>query len=71
MKLNEAEPRRKVVYTPYIGCPDHLKEEGVITTVGTRYVFVRYGNDIHSKATSPEDLEYAFDDKTSGKVMES
>jgi hypothetical protein len=31
-------------------------EEGVITGVGTVYVYVRYGGDQHSKATNPADL---------------
>lgn len=32
------------------------KEYGVITSVNSKFVFVRYGSDINSKATSPEDL---------------
>lgn len=57
--LNQVELDRKVVYIPYRGCPPHLKEEGVITGKNERFIFVRYGNDVHSKATSPEDLEYS------------
>jgi len=41
-----------VVYTPTHGD----REDGVITSVGDRYVFVRYRGDQHSKATSPDDL---------------
>jgi len=41
-----------VVYTPTHGG----REDGVITSVGDRYVFVRYRGDQHSKATSPDDL---------------
>ena len=45
---------RKVIY--------HLNpamfEVGVITSFNDKYVFVRYGADIHSKATRREDLEY-------------
>lgn len=49
---------RKVVYTPYKGCDPSLKEEGVITSVNDHYVFVRYGSDVNSKATDPNDLEF-------------
>lgn len=31
-------------------------ERGVITEVGAAYVFVRYGDELNSKATSPDDL---------------
>lgn len=31
-------------------------EEGVITGLNERFVFVRYGSDQHSKATRPDDL---------------
>jgi hypothetical protein len=34
-------------------------EEGVITSVTAHYVFVRYRDDHHSKATNPADLELA------------
>lgn len=54
MKLSEAEVGRKVVYTPRHGA----KEDGVITSKNDRFVSVRYGNDVHSKATNPEDIEY-------------
>jgi hypothetical protein len=42
-----------VVYAPAHG----KREDGVITSVGTRYVYVRYAGDAHSKATEPGDLE--------------
>jgi len=42
-----------VVYTPGHG----PREDGVITSVGDRLVFVRYAGDAASKATSPGDLE--------------
>lgn len=45
---------RKVVYRPF---PDSPVEEGVITSVGERWVFVRYGNDSGPMATRAEDLE--------------
>lgn len=34
----------------------HEIERGVIVDVGEVYVFVRYGHDLTSKATRPEDL---------------
>ena len=39
------------------GCSKDQNELGVITSVNETYVFVRYGNDINSKATRPEDLK--------------
>lgn len=41
-----------VVYSPTQG---HA-EDGVITSVNQRFVFVRYGGDQHSKATAAEQL---------------
>jgi len=41
-----------VVYT----APHGAREDGVISSVGAAYVFVRYGGDSHSKATLPQDL---------------
>jgi len=41
-----------VVYT----APHGAREDGVITSVGDAYVFVRYSGDSHSKATMPQDL---------------
>jgi GrpB-like predicted nucleotidyltransferase (UPF0157 family) len=43
-----------VVYAPPDG--PHLDETGVITAVTSRYVFVRYHGDTHSKATAPANL---------------
>lgn len=43
-----------VVYTPGHGCG--ASEDGVITSVGDAYVFVRYRGDSHSKATHPSNL---------------
>ena len=44
---------RRVMYWP-----EHLEqpEFGVITAVGSRYVFVRFGEELHSKACEPRDL---------------
>lgn len=55
MKLEEAEVGRKVIYTPF---PGGEVEEGIITSFNHKNIFVRYGNDQHSKATSPEDISY-------------
>lgn len=35
-----------------------LRERGVITSVSKYYVFVRYGDSFHSKATHPDLLEF-------------
>jgi hypothetical protein len=57
MTLDEARQNigNSVTYTPFEGSTE--KEYGVITSVNDRYVFVRYGTDIQSKATRAEDLE--------------
>lgn len=54
MTLDEARQHigNAVVY--YVD--DGLAEQGVITSVNEVYVFVRYGSDMHSKATRAEDL---------------
>ena len=49
---------RYVKYTPFKGCDKSQIELGVITSVNDSYVFVRYGNDLHSKATNPSDLSF-------------
>ena len=48
----------KVVYRSH---PEAAPEEGVITSVTGAFVFVRYGADVHSKATRPEDLNQLWD----------
>lgn len=58
MNPENIEVGKKVVYTPFIGCDPEMREEGVITGFNDRFVFVRYGNDVSSKATFPEDLNY-------------
>lgn len=54
MTIDEARVNigNKVIY--YVGFPH---KEGVITSVNEIYVHVRYGSDVGSKATRPEDLE--------------
>lgn len=58
LKLSEVEIGRKVVYTPFKGCGEDQKEEGIITSKNDKYIFVQYGSDTHSKATNVKDLEY-------------
>lgn len=57
MTLDEARAgiRRKVVYQPR---PGMTPEEGVITSVNDRYVFVRYGTSVTPAATWPADIEF-------------
>jgi hypothetical protein len=58
MTLQECKENvgRRVTYIPFEGCDPSLHEYGVITSVNEKNCFVRYGSDINSKATSPEDL---------------
>lgn len=44
-----------VVYTAPHGA---TREDGVITSVGQQFVFVRYAGDNHSKATHPDNLDF-------------
>lgn len=44
---------RKVLYRR----GDGVIEEGVIVSFNDAYVFVRYGSEVHSKATRREDIE--------------
>ena len=48
---------RKVVYKRDWMEPEEF-EEGVITSISKTFVFVRYGRDVHSKATYPRDLDF-------------
>ena len=45
---------RKVLYRPSHGD----SEEGVIVDFNATYIFVRFGNDVGSKACRPENLEW-------------
>lgn len=49
---------RRVIYKPYKNCSSKNTEYGIITSVNSRFVFVRYGSDINSKATNPVDIEF-------------
>ena len=60
MTIEEAKEGigRNVIYTPFEGCDSSLIENGVITSVNDRFVFVRYGYSQNGIATSPEDLKF-------------
>jgi hypothetical protein len=47
---------RHVIYTDR---PGGKVEQGVITSFSEHYVFVRYGADVHSKATRRIDLQWS------------
>jgi hypothetical protein len=49
----------RVLYVPHHAHGDKTHadcERGIVTSTNEVNVFVRYGNGIHSQATSPEDL---------------
>ena len=50
-----ADIGRHVTYTG----KDGKTEQGVITSISNHYVFVRYGADVHSKATRRADLQWS------------
>jgi len=60
MKITEAAANigRSVTYTPFEGCDSDQLEFGIITEVRHSNVFVRYGSELQSKATNPEDLKF-------------
>lgn len=60
MKLQDAADNigRGVVYRPY---PGAVPEQGVITSVNHRYVFVHYTGDMAPKATRADTLEWMTD----------
>ena len=65
-KLTENDKGRKVIYSrkgfegielPFSDVRFGNKfEEGIITSWNDSFMFIRYGKDIHSKATYPSDL---------------
>jgi hypothetical protein len=62
IKATEKDIGRKVIYRAKSGQLSTLPpEEGVITSFTDLFVFVRYGGDTHSKATRPNDLEWAHE----------
>lgn len=54
----QSDVGRRVCYTGN-RYPGGQPEVGCITSINPRSVFVRYGDEKHSKATSREDLEWA------------
>ena len=54
--LKEEDTGRAVTWQERKGI--ERREFGVITSWNERFVFVRYGSDLHSKATNPEELEF-------------
>lgn len=61
MKLEDARVGMKVRYIPFKDCPKQYIEEGIITSVNDKYVFVRYLNQATSKATRATNLSYLFE----------
>ena len=62
--LTEDDLGRTVLYTPSaVSFPHHMifQERGVVTSWNETYIFVRYGANQHSNATSPRDLEWDHD----------
>lgn len=53
-ELTQEHIGRSVVYR----APHSKPEQGVITSFNAKYVFVRYGSNTTSQATSPGDLEW-------------
>ena len=51
------EEARHNIGSGVVYCPEHgPREDGVITSVGACYVFVRFAGDVTPKATPPEAL---------------
>ncbi len=59
IKVTREDIGRSVIYETNYG----TKEEGVIVAVNPSFIFVRYGNDKHCKATNPSQLEWAHNDR--------
>ena len=55
--LTEKDKGRMVIYLESFS---KRKEEGVITSWNDSYIFVRYINDVGSKATRPNDLSWSY-----------
>ena len=54
----EEDIGRNVTYTPYRGCTTKQLEFGVVSSFNDTYVFVRFGNDHHGKATRRDQLTW-------------
>ncbi len=57
--LTDDDKGREVVFEP----PKGKREFGFISSWNDRFVFVKYGKDLHSKATPFEYLKFAMEDK--------
>ena len=55
MTAQTSDIGRQVVYR---AAPDFKAEEGVITSYNDDYIFVQYGDEVRSKATSRRDLDW-------------
>lgn len=58
-RASDFRPGDRVLYVPNHAHGDTAHpdcERGVVTSTNDVNVFVRYGNELHAKATSPEDL---------------
>jgi len=63
MELTEDDVGRAVKYVPLHahGDENHKDVEyGIITSFNKVYVFIRYGDQVNSKATSADDLIWSF-----------
>ena len=55
IRVTPSDVGRAVVYAPYVGGPI---EVGEITSYNESYIFVRFGNELTSKACYPRTLNY-------------
>lgn len=53
MEFSESDVGSRAVWKN--GCPN--EESGIITSVGSKYVHVRFDGDLHSKGCYPRDLQ--------------
>lgn len=49
---------KRVIYKPFPNCPPELIVEGIVVGSNDEYLFVRYGEDIHAKATNQKDVDF-------------
>lgn len=55
-ELTDDDKGRAVIWKERKGI--ELTDRGVITSWNDRFIFVRYGSDLHSKATNPSELQF-------------
>jgi hypothetical protein len=65
MRLEDYEPYRDVVYTPYKGCDKSKIEYGVTTNANNNFIFVRFNFAKCSIACPAHTLEYYDKEKDS------